>query len=126
MILCCEVRFVYWFRTQFGQEPSDVTKDMITKYLKVQESIFKEGLQKITLTKTTKDFELFQERVLKARGSVKSNKSVSNCTDDTLVGTKELQTKNKNKVLIQLKYKTKVESQLGQEWKEMRVQKTKT
>ena len=51
--------------------------------------------------------------LLKTRGSVKTS------TEDTLVGTQELQPKNKNKVLLQVKYKTKVENQLSQEWKDM-------
>ena len=53
--------------------------------------------------------------------TVKSNTSVSICTEDTLVvvGTQELQPKNNNKVLLQVKNKTKLDNQLSQEWKDM-------
>lgn len=50
------------------------------------------------MTKTTKDSELSQQRVFKTRGSGKSDTNVSNCHEDSVVvGTQELQPKNKLK-----------------------------
>ena len=87
IIINCDNKAVVDILNSAG--PSDMTKYMSTRYFKLQEWS-EQGLihvQRVSskdnvaanMTKTTKDFGLFQQRVLKTRGSVKTS------TEDTLV-----------------------------------------